>query len=262
MTPAEVSCGCAVSTALSMIDRRSTRSLRSVNWPRVMRLTSIKSSISRTSCEICRSITPVAWRDGLRQRLHAQDLGDVAQRRERIAQLVRERGEEFVLELRFVMQPMFAILDRGARFFGLVGAALGFFLRLAQLRFDFLALGNVDEQPLALGRERRLLLLLHRDVAERAEDAGEAAVGIALRVRAVLDVDEVAVLGDDARLALHFFAGAGAAERVLDVGAIVGMDQRQARAGFADPRACSRAATCRPLVAESITICPPSSIRA
>ncbi len=52
VTPAVVSCGCAVSTALSMIERRSTRSLRSVSWPRVMRLTSIRSSISRTSCEI------------------------------------------------------------------------------------------------------------------------------------------------------------------------------------------------------------------
>ena len=77
-------------------------------------------------------------------------------RRQRIAQFVRERGEEFVLELRFVMQPVLAILDGGARFFGFIGAALGFFLRLAQLRLDFLALRDVDEQPLPLGGERGL----------------------------------------------------------------------------------------------------------
>ena len=99
---------------------------------------------------------------GFRQRLHPQDRRHVAQRRERIAKLVRERGEEFVLELRFVMQPMLAILDRGARFLGFVGAALGLFLGLPQLRLDFLALGDVDQQPLAFGRERRLLLLLQR----------------------------------------------------------------------------------------------------
>ena len=73
---------------------------------------------------------------------------------------MRERGEEFILELRFVMQPMLAILDGGARFFGFIGAPFGFFLRLAQLRFDFLSLGDVDEQPLAFGGERGFLLLL------------------------------------------------------------------------------------------------------
>ena len=74
---------------------------------------------------------------------------------------MRQRGEEFVLELRFVLQPVLAILDGGARFFGFVGAALGFFLRLPQLRLDFLALGDVDQQPLPLFGEGDLLLLLH-----------------------------------------------------------------------------------------------------
>ena len=215
-----------------MIDRRSMRSLRSVNWPRVMRLTSIRSSISRTSCEICRSITPVAWRAVSDCGFHPQDRRDVAKRRQGIAQLVRERGEEFVLQLRFVMQPVLAILDGGACFFRFIGAPLGFFLRLAQLPLDFLSLGDVDEQPLPFGGERRLLLPLQRDVAKRAEHAGQAAVGIAFGVGAILHVHEMPVLGDDARFAVDFLAGAGAAQRVLDVGAIVGMDQRETRAAL------------------------------
>ncbi len=124
-----------------------------------MRLTSIRSSISRTSCPIWRSITPVAWRAVSVCASSRRISDDVAQRRQRIAQFVRERGEEFVLELRLVMQPLLAILDGGARFLGFVGAALGFFLRRAQLRLDLLALGDVDQQALPLGGERGLLLL-------------------------------------------------------------------------------------------------------
>jgi hypothetical protein len=82
-----------------MIERRSRRSLRSVNWPRVMRLTSIKSSIRRTSCEILPLHHAGRMPAGLRELLHAQDLRNVAQGSQRIAQLVRERREEFILEL-------------------------------------------------------------------------------------------------------------------------------------------------------------------
>ena len=133
--------------------------------------------------------------------LHAEDRGDVAQRRQRVTELVRQRREEFILQLRFVVQAMLAILYRGTRFFGLVGAAFGLFLRLAQLRLHFLSLGDVHQQPLALGGERRLLVLLQRDVAERAQDAGQSAVVVALRMCAVFDVNEVTVLGDHARFA-------------------------------------------------------------
>ncbi len=130
------------------------------------------------------------------------------------------------------MQPMFAILDRGTRLFRFVGAALGLFLRLPQLRFDFLALGNVDEQPLALVGERRFLLLLERDVSKRAEYAGDGAVRISLRVRAVGHVDQAAVLGNDTSLALDLCAGARAAEGILDIGAIIGVDQCEAGTGL------------------------------
>ena len=125
---------------------------------------------------------------------------------------------------------------------------------LRSSRFDRLALADVDQQPLALGGERALLVLLQRHIAERPEDAGQAAVRIALGMRAVFDVHDAAVLRDHARFAIHFIARAGAARarpgcrRDLPDGSATG------RAGHADPRACSRAPTLRPLVAESITI--------
>jgi hypothetical protein len=72
--------------------------LRNSISPRVMRETSIKSSTSRTMCDTCRSIMPCSL---CRLRIvafgGAQDVQAVAQRRERIAQLVGEGGEEFVL---------------------------------------------------------------------------------------------------------------------------------------------------------------------
>ncbi len=71
----------------------------------------------------------------------------------------------------------------------------------------------------------------------------EAAVGIALGMRAILDVHQMAILGDDPRFALNFVAGAGAAKRALQVGAIVGMNQRQPGAALQIRRGCSRAAT-------------------
>ena len=188
--------------------------------------------MSRTSCEIWRSITPVAWRPVSDRLLHAEDGCHVAQGSQRVAKLVGERGEEFILQLRFVMQPMLAILDRGTGLFRFIGAPLGLFLRLTQLRFDFLALGDVDEQPLALVGERRFLLLLERDVSKRAEYAGDGAVRISLRVRAVGDVDQPPVLGDDTRLALDLRAGTGAAEGILDIGAIIRVDQGEAGTGL------------------------------
>ena len=57
---------------------------------------------------------------GCAQRLEPQDLGDVAQRRQRIAQFVRERGEELVFQLRLVMQPLLAVFQCRAGFFGFV----------------------------------------------------------------------------------------------------------------------------------------------
>ena len=45
-----------------------------------------------------------------------------------------------------------------------------------------------------LGGERALLVLLQRHIAERPEDAGQGAVRIALRMRAVLD--KVAQVGN------------------------------------------------------------------
>ncbi len=145
---------------------------------------------------------------------------------------MRERGEELVLQLRLVMQPLLAVFHRRAGFLGFVGAAFGFFLRLAELGFDLLALADVDQQPLALGGERGLLLLLQRYIAERPEDAGQAAVGIALWMGAEFDVHDAAVFGDHARFANHFVARAGTFERLLDVGAIFRMDQRQAGPGM------------------------------
>ena len=78
-----------------------------------------------------------------------------------------------------------------------------------------------------LGRQRGLLLLLHRHIAERAENAGQTAIVIAFGMGAVFDVDEVPILRDHPRFAMDFFAGAGAAQRILDVGAILGMNQCQ-----------------------------------
>ena len=140
---------------------------------------------------------------------------------------MRERGQEFILQLRLVMQPVFAVLDRGARFFRFIGAPLGFFFRLPQLPFDLLALRDVDDQPLTFGGARGLVLFLQCDVAERADHAGEAAVGIPFRMRAVRDVNQPPVLRDDPRFAVHLRAGVRAAERVLDVGAVVRVDQRE-----------------------------------
>ena len=92
--------GRAVSTRVcARTSRSSTRSCRSASLPVVMRDTSSRSSTSRTIWRSWRSIISRARRATARGRRRAslQDLERVAQRRERVAQLVRERREELVL---------------------------------------------------------------------------------------------------------------------------------------------------------------------
>ena len=95
--PAASMSGRAVSTALFTTSASSTRERRSSILLRLMRETSSRSSISRTMWPSCRSIMPRACGDGTgvagREPHHLQA---VAQRRQRIAQLVPER-EELVL---------------------------------------------------------------------------------------------------------------------------------------------------------------------
>ena len=79
-------------------DARSTRSWRSSMRPRLMRDTSSRSSIRRTICATWRSIIARAQAAASRScGFSRNDLERVAQRRERVAQLVREDGEELVL---------------------------------------------------------------------------------------------------------------------------------------------------------------------
>ena len=77
----------------------STGSRRSSILPRVMRETSSRSSTSRVSCATWRSITSRAAsaRSSPSAGADAQDLERVADRRQRVAQLVRQHGEELVL---------------------------------------------------------------------------------------------------------------------------------------------------------------------
>ena len=83
-----------------------------------MRSMSTRSSIRRDSCSIWRSIT--LWlhaTSGSCGPLRAEDRDRVADRRERIAQLVRERGEELVLALVLGLQRFLgelAVVDVGA----------------------------------------------------------------------------------------------------------------------------------------------------
>ena len=90
--------GRAVSTAAPTIDCRSVRCLRSCSVPCVMRETSSRSSSSSDMCCTCRSITLLDQRFCASLAcLVARDRRGLADRRQRIAQLVRERREEFVL---------------------------------------------------------------------------------------------------------------------------------------------------------------------
>ena len=96
--PASIS-GRLVSTALRRTAATSTGSLRSSILPRVMRETSSRSSTRRTMWLTCRSIIS-ATRSAGRVRCpdcQPQDVQRVANRRQRVAQLVSEDGEELVL---------------------------------------------------------------------------------------------------------------------------------------------------------------------
>ena len=80
----------------------------------MMRPTSRRSSIIRDMCRVCRSMTPRASPrgqgvGGLRR---AQDMRRIRQRRERIAQLVGERGDEFVLGAIRGLQRVLLPLDQ------------------------------------------------------------------------------------------------------------------------------------------------------
>ena len=78
---------------------RSSRSARSCTLPRVIREASSRSSTSRVRCVTCRSIIARASADHRRRRRRrmAEDLQGVADRGQRVAQLVGEHREELVL---------------------------------------------------------------------------------------------------------------------------------------------------------------------
>ena len=105
--------GRLVSTAFCSTVSRSTRSGRSSILPWVMRLMSSRSS---TRWIICLSWRSMMWRalsSGLRLVRQAHDLERVADRRERIAQLVGEGGEELVLAAVGAAQRLLDRLARG-----------------------------------------------------------------------------------------------------------------------------------------------------
>ena len=92
--------GLLVSIAAAMTCATSTVSILSSILPRVMRDTSSRSSTSRTSCFNWRAISSRAQAILRRVVLaDAQDVHGVADRRQRIAQFVREHREELVLAL-------------------------------------------------------------------------------------------------------------------------------------------------------------------
>jgi hypothetical protein len=78
------------------VGQRSS-SLRSLILPVVSRPTSSRSSTRRVTCVSCRSITSRQLRStGLGQRLQLHDGDRVADRRQRVAQFVRQHGQELV----------------------------------------------------------------------------------------------------------------------------------------------------------------------
>ena len=103
----------ACSTSSSVVaSRRST----SLSW--VMRATSSRSSISRTSRREL-ALHHVLQRIVAPAHLQAPDRQRVAQRRQRVAQFVREGGEELVLALVGLAQQLFglgALADLGLQF--------------------------------------------------------------------------------------------------------------------------------------------------
>ena len=96
--PASSIVGRAVSTALFTTSASSTRSRRSSILLRLIRETSSRSSISRTMCESCRSIMSRACAADVRVAARQpQHLQAVADRRQRVPQLVGQQGDEVVL---------------------------------------------------------------------------------------------------------------------------------------------------------------------
>ena len=96
--PAATLSGSIVSMALRTTVRRSIRSRRSSIRLRVIRDTSSRSSVSRTSCCSCRSMIASArsFNDSSCPGPSHQ-FERIANRRQRIAQLVRQRRQELVL---------------------------------------------------------------------------------------------------------------------------------------------------------------------
>ncbi len=89
--------GRLVSTAFATTAARSTLLRRSSILPREIRETSRRSSKSRERCLTCRSITSRGVVQRVRQRRHPHQMRRVADRCERIAQLVRKGREKLVL---------------------------------------------------------------------------------------------------------------------------------------------------------------------
>ena len=81
-----------------------------------MRATSSRSSTSRARCEACRCRTPLICRtvDGSYAR-RAENRRDVEDRCQRIAQLVREHGQELVLAPVRLQQPRLAVEELAMR---------------------------------------------------------------------------------------------------------------------------------------------------
>ena len=97
--------------------RSRTRLRRSSSFPRLTRETSSRSSTRWTSWPTCRSITFAAFGQSQRVGLGAQDLQGVADGRQRVAQLVGQRRQEFVLprigRANLVVQGRVLERDRG-----------------------------------------------------------------------------------------------------------------------------------------------------
>ena len=104
--------GSLVSTALRTIVASSTRSRRSSSRPRVMRDISSRSSTRRTRWLTWRSMMSRIAGFG-RSPCEAHEVQAVAQRRQRVAQLVRQRREELVLALVGLAQRGLRLLARG-----------------------------------------------------------------------------------------------------------------------------------------------------
>ena len=160
--------GRLVSMARATTSARSTRSRCSVIAPRVMRATSSRSSISLTRCSTWRSITSRAF-DALRlgQFLEPQQVHRRPDGRQRISDLVRQHGQEFVLAAVGLPQRLFPIAQirgRGLQLRRSLGDAL---LELAIQPLELPRLAkqiheDADLRPQNLGNDR------NRHVVDRA----------------------------------------------------------------------------------------------